>query len=239
MDALMRDSVKVAIVTRRLTQDEKNTLKQQQGTGREADVAISGVALIVNRANRDTTISVSQLKGILDGNVKQWKQLGGKSNDDINVVFDSPTSGLIRYLKDSVANVNVLPKNCFAVNSNEAVVDYVSKNENALGLIGLEWISDKDDSTSNNFLGRIKVMAVARDSTPFQPYQAYLALKQYPLMRKITIINRESHTGLGHGFASFFASEPGQRIVLKSGLVPATMPLRVVEINKESFEIEK
>jgi len=32
---------------------------------------------------------------------------------------------------------------------------------------------------------------------------------------------------------SFIASDRGQRIVLKLGLVPVTMPVRIVEINHE------
>jgi phosphate transport system substrate-binding protein len=239
LNALLNDTVPVAVLTRRLTQDEKKALLSRTLEALEADVAVSGIALIVNRSVQDTSIRVSELKEILAGKIKSWNQLGSKSKSDIKVVFDNPTSGLIRMLKDSVAKVDKLPGNCFAVNTNAAVVDYVAKNPDALGLIGLEWVSDKNDSTSNSFLEKVKVMAVAGDSAYFQPYQAYIALKYYPLMRKITVINRQSYTGLGHGFASFFASPPGQRIVLKSGLVPATMPLRIVEVNKEPFEIEK
>jgi phosphate transport system substrate-binding protein len=124
------------------------------------------------------------------------------------------------------------------VNNNEAVIDYVSQNKNALGLIGLEWISDKDDSVSNSFLNRIRVMSVAGDSTHFKPYQAYLALKYYPLVRRITMLSREPRHGLGTGFMAFVASERGQRIVLKAGLVPVTMPIRIVEIDRESWDIE-
>jgi phosphate transport system substrate-binding protein len=141
-------------------------------------------------------------------------------------------------VKDSVAKVKTLPANCFAMNDNKAVVDYVAKNRNALGLIGLEWISDKDDTTRNSFLNRVKVVALAGDSTNFQPYQAYLALKYYPLMRTITAINREGRTGLATGFAAFFASERGQRIVLKAGLLPKTMPLRIVSVDQKGFAIE-
>jgi phosphate transport system substrate-binding protein len=31
----------------------------------------------------------------------------------------------------------------------------------------------------------------------------------------------------------FVASDKGQRVVLKAGLVPATMPLRIVEVSQE------
>jgi phosphate transport system substrate-binding protein len=236
---LKEDSIKLAVVARRLTADEKKYLMETAKVrAREDDMAASGIALIVNQANPDTLLTINNLKDLLTGKITTWKEIGGRSNNGIEIVFDNPNSGLIRQLKDSVAKVDSLPKNCFAVNDNQAVVDYVSKNKNALGLIGLEWISDRDDSTSNVFLHQIKVVALAGDSAHFQPYQAYLALKYYPLMRTITTINREGRTGLATGFAAFFASERGQRIVLKAGLVPKTMPLRILQVNNKPFAIE-
>ena len=238
IDALMMDSVRLAVVTRKYTREEKEYFKNLKITPTELDVALSAVALIVHRDNQDTLINMNQVQELLQGKISHWSDLGSKNKAGIEIVFDNPNSGLIRHLKDSVAEVEKLPSNTFAVENNEAVVDYVSENRNALGLIGLEWISDKDDSTSNSFLTRIRVMSVAGDSTHFKPYQAYLALKYYPLSRKITILSREARSGLGSGFMAFFASERGQRIVLKAGLVPVTMPLRVVEIDRESWDIE-
>lgn len=238
IDALLKDSVRLAIVTRRFTKEEKDYFKEIKITPKELDVAISAVALIVHKDNTDTLINMDQLQGLLRGEISRWSQLGSKNQAGIEIVFDNPNSGLIRHLKDSVAKVQTLPPNAFAVEDNEAVIDHVSQNENALGLIGLEWISDKQDSASNSFLDRVSVMGVAGDSTHFKPYQAYLALKYYPLARRITILSREARMGLGNGFMAFVASERGQRIVLKAGLVPVTMPLRVVEIYRDDFEIE-
>lgn len=239
IDALMKDSVRLAVVTRKFTSEEKEYFKKLKITPTELDVALSAIALIVHRDNQDTLISIDQIKALLQGRINLWSQLGSQNKAGIEIVFDNPNSGLIRHLKDSVARVETLPANCFAVKNNEAVIDYVSENKNALGLIGIEWISDKDDSTSNTFLNRVRVLGVAGDSTHFKPYQAYLALKYYPLSRKITILSREARTGLGNGFMAFVASERGQRIVLKSGLVPVTMPLRVIEVDPRPFEIER
>lgn len=237
---LNEDSIKLAVVTRKLTAEERKFLMESvKVRAREEELASSGIALIVNNTNPDTLISIQQIKDLLSGRINTWKDLGGKSNSGIEIVFDNPNSGLIRQLRDSIARVNTLPANCFAVKNNQAVVDYVAENKNALGLIGLEWISDRDDTTTNNFLNKVRVMAVAGDSTHFQPYQAYLALKYYPIMRSIYAINREGRTGLGTGFAAFFASERGQRIVLKAGLVPKTMPVRIIQVNPKPFEIEK
>jgi phosphate transport system substrate-binding protein len=237
IDALMKDSVRLAVVTRKFTADEKDYFKRLKITPTELDIAISAIALIVHRNNRDTLITMEKIESLLQGKISNWSDLGSKKKAGIEIVFDNPNSGLIRHLKDSVAKVDKLPANCFAVENNEAVIDFVSQNENALGLIGIEWISDKDDSTSNTFLNRIRVVSVAGDSTHFKPYQAYLALKHYPLARRITILSREARAGLGNGFMAFVASEGGQRIVLKAGLVPVTMPLRVVEINQTPFQI--
>jgi phosphate transport system substrate-binding protein len=239
IDALIKDSVRLAVVTRKFTAEEKDYFKRIKITPTELDIAISAIALIVNRHNSDSLLNMDQIRSLLQGKINQWSELGSKKKAGIEIVFDNPNSGLIRHLKDSVAKVDKLPANCFAAKNNEAVIDFVSQNENALGLIGLEWISDKDDSTSNSFLKRIRVVGVAGDSTNFKPYQAYLALKYYPLARRITILSREARAGLGNGFMAFVASEGGQRIVLKAGLLPVTMPLRVVEINKRPFEIER
>ena len=76
-------------------------------------------------------------------------------------------------------------------------------------------------------------MGISRDSLYYQPYQAYLAGNEYPLLRDVVMISREARSGLATGFMAFVASDKGQRIVLKSGLVPATMPIRIVEVNNE------
>ncbi|MEO5601563.1 MAG: substrate-binding domain-containing protein [Cyclobacteriaceae bacterium] len=239
IDALMKDSVRLAVVTRKFTQTEKEYFKRLKITPSELDIAVSAIALIVHRNNPDTLINMKQIRSLLQGKTNRWSDLGSKKKAGIEIVFDNPNSGLIRHLKDSVAKVDTLPANCFAVENNEAVIDFVSKNENALGLIGIEWISDKDDSTSNTFLNKIRVVSVAGDSTHFKPYQAYLALKYYPLSRRITILSREARAGLGNGFMAFVRSEGGQRIVLKAGLIPVTMPLRIVQIDQTPFEIER
>jgi phosphate transport system substrate-binding protein len=129
-----------------------------------------------------------------------------------------------------------LPENVFAVKSNAAVVDYVSSHPEALGLIDVSWISDRDDATTNTFLGSVKVVGLSTGGEYYKPFQAYLSQRQYPLLRDVYLISREGRTGLATGFTAFVASDKGQRVILKSGLVPATMPVRIVEINRTPFK---
>lgn len=81
-------------------------------------------------------------------------------------------------------------------------------------------------------------MAVSRaDSATvensFKPYQAYLALNQYPLTRNVYILLNDPKSGLPSGLSSFLTDFRGQRIILKSGLVPATAAVRIVNVQDE------
>lgn len=236
MYALLKDSARLAIVTRRLVESEEKTLRNQTIVPQQLKMATGGIALIANRQNTDTLITVDEIKKILEGEIETLNAPKKKDVPTLSVVvFDQPNSGIIRFLRDSIMTFDTLPKYCFAVKSNSAVVEYVSKTPQALGLIDLSWISDRDDSTTNSFLNSIRVLAVSSDSGFFQPYQAYIAERSYPLVRDVMMISREARSGLASGFMAFVASDKGQRIVLKSGLVPATMPIRIVEVNHEPF----
>lgn len=237
MNLLLNDSVRLAIITRGLLPTEAEILKKLRLEPTQVSIAKEGVATIFNKQSADSTISRSQLRDILTGKIATWAQLRkGGPKDSIQVVFDQPTSGIVRYFKDSL-NIDKLARNCFAVKGNPAVIDYIATHRNAIGVIGATWISDADDSTSNVFLNTVRVGGVSLDTGEYyQPYQAYIAQGQYPLIRNIIVINREGRTGLGSGFLAFLSGEKGQRIILKAGLVPATMPVRIVQIKREPLQ---
>ncbi|GEO03007.1 phosphate ABC transporter substrate-binding protein [Adhaeribacter aerolatus] len=239
MKDLLQDSARLVIVARQLTPTEMQVFEKIKITPRVTKVAIDGVALIVHPENTDTLLAIPQLKDIFTGKTTSWKKINAKSAlDDITIVFDNSNSSTARYVIDSINQKQPLPAKAFAAKSNPELVDYVANNRNAIGVIGVNWISDFDDSTAIGFLKKIKVVAVGRNINPaapdtyYQPFQGYLAEGTYPLRRNLYIISREARAGLGTGFASFVAGDKGQRIFLKSGLVPATMPIRLVNIRE-------
>ena len=61
-----------------------------------------------------------------------------------------------------------------------------------------------------------------------QPYQAFIGLRQYPFWREISAISREPRVGLATGFIGFMKNDRGQRIILKTGVVPANAPIRYI-----------
>lgn len=232
---LMNDSVRTVVLTRDLTKQEKDFLFSQKFVARTTKVAHDALALIVNKANPDTLILDIQFADIFRGKITSWKQLNPKSPDKpISIVFDNNKSGNVRYFREKFDLKGNFPSNCFAVKTNAEVINYVKNNPSALGIISVNWISDTQDSVSEKFLESVKIVEVGTDPKNYcKPYQGYIAEGSYPFCRDVYMISRETFSGLGTGFASFVAGDQGQRIILKSGLVPATMPIRLIQIKKD------
>jgi phosphate transport system substrate-binding protein len=227
---LMNDSVRLIIVPRNLNNEELKEFEKWEIVPKVTKVAYDAVALIGTKDIKDSTYTISEINSLINSDVTD------KIFKNIKVVFDNNNSSTIRFLKEKTG-AKSFSSNCYALNSNKAVLDYIANEKNCIGIIGVNWISDHDDSTNISFLKSFKVLEVAIDekSEFFKPYQAYIARKTYPLFRETYIISKEAYTGLGTGFNAFVASERGQRIVLKFGLVPATMPVRLVEIINEEL----
>jgi phosphate transport system substrate-binding protein len=220
---LLTDSCKVIVMGRELTVNEKKVLKSNNLFPVSTKIVEDAIALIVHPESKINELTVEEVKQILLGKYK----------DKIPVVFDHKDGSNARYIQDSVLHGEKFSDRVFTLNSSMEVIDYIAVNKNTLGVLSFNWISDSDDSLTAHILKKIKVIAIARDSvsTAFKPYQAYIKTKEYPFCRNIYMINRQTGNGLGTGFVIFVAGEKGQLIVLKSGLVPAFPPQRIIEIN--------
>jgi phosphate transport system substrate-binding protein len=235
IDDFMKDSVKTIVTSKLLTQNQIEYLKSKSIIPKTDTIAIDAVAFIVNRKNPDSLIQINYIRQIFSGFASEWSHINKKNRaGKIEVVFDNNKSANTRYFMEKL-NLKEFPKNCYTAQTNDEVINYVEKNENAIGIISVNWISENNDSISNNFLHRIRVVGLTSELDPegqmyYRPYPAYIADQSYPFIRKIYMITRETFIGLGTGFKQFVMGEKGQRIVLKAGLVPSTMPIRLVEI---------
>ena len=225
---LLNDSVRTAILSRELKPDELNILKNRTLSPEVTRFASDAVAIIVNGKSTDTLMTVNQVKELLRGTGMTSK----------NVVFDNPNSSLVRYLKDLSGNQELKQKNVYALKTNKDVVTYVSEHENAIGIVGYSWLNEPDADYAEA-AAKIKIVGVRDESNTkypkeyFKPSQETLALKQYPLSRSLYVINSTGRPdGLASAFADFLKGERGQRIILKSGLLPEAIPSRDINIVK-------
>jgi phosphate transport system substrate-binding protein len=235
---MYKDTARAIIIPRKLTAEEEKFYTDKKLKVKMVKIAYDAVALIENHSNPDSTITMAQFNDILHGKLDNWKQLGGK-NSKIQVVFDNPGSSTVDYIMKKFNLGNQLPSNVFAVKSNEEVINYVQKTPDAIGIIGVSWIGN-EDSVPLSFLSKIKVISLnppdsakGADQKFYPPFQAWISAGYYPLTREVYAITPEFFNGLGSGFITFMAGDKGQIKVLQSGLVPATMPIRMVHTKKE------
>lgn len=223
----LNDSVRVAVLARTLKPEELKMFKQKALYPEINCFAYDAVTLIVNQSSTDTLATVAGIK----------KMLNGQANTDKNIVFDNANSSLIRYLRTFSGNEKFDQKNIYALKTNVDVIKYVSEHPQAVGFIGYSWLLEPDKSYVE-MIKKIKIVGVRDEDSKinsksyFKPEQGTLAMREYPLSRPIYIINNTGRPGLGTGFASFMMGEKGQRIVLRSGLLPDSIPTREVSFGK-------
>lgn len=236
---LLSDTVRLAIITRSLSAGEVRYLNDKKFFPHSIPIASDGLALLTNQANPDSLLTVAQFKQVVTGEVTEWKELFPNSPlGAIQLLFDHPNSSSVRYVRDSIIGGEPLSNHLKAYKTNPEVLNYVATHPNAMGVVGVNWIGNSADSTRLSFHQAIRVVAlskatVAEPTTSYQPFQAYLALGQYPFTRTLYAVVNDPKSGLPSGFLNFLTGFRGQRIILKSGLVPATAAVRIVDIKTE------
>lgn len=252
VDSLLNMSgVKSIVITRELTEKEKKYLEDNKKHVKQQKIAVDAIALISNPKNDlEEPISRSDLAAILEGKITRWDQIGPSKMGKIDVVFEHQASSTAKYMRDSLMNGKPFGANVYAQKSAQEVFKVVSENPDALGIIGVSWISSDlsgrtptteelakslqvNDTTSLDFNDAVKVLKVRGDSalTAYKPYQAYIFDGSYPLYRSVYMISVAPGASLGHGFYSFVTGFQGQKLIQLTGILPATVRPRMVNVN--------
>lgn len=224
--ALMKDSAKVVVLPRKLTAAEESHFLKKKIVPRVTHFATDAVALITNERSADTVVDLEEVVKVLRGqaSVKVSK-----------LVFDNPNSSTVQYLL-KVAGVKEIPsKNIFALRSNEEVIRYVHDNNGAIGIIGVNWLLQPPTKLLS-IVENVRVLGVdnvKKDGSAkryYKPNQTNIATGDYPLTRGVYVLNYSGGQGLGMGFAIYISAREGQRLILKSGLLPAEIPTRELSV---------
>ncbi len=225
---LLKDMKTCLLITSRgLLPSEEAYFKTKRQIPQVFPIGYDGLALIVNRENADTCITVTDVKRVLSGEARDWSDIvPGSKRGAIEVVFDNKQSATLHYVVDSILGGKPINSdNIVAAKTSKDVVDYVDKTPNAIGVIGSNWLNDKRDSTNTTFKKNIHVMAVsikdqATPANSWKPYQGYLLDGRYPFVRTLYAIVVDPQKKLPWSFANYIAGPTGQLIIFKSGLLP-------------------
>jgi phosphate transport system substrate-binding protein len=220
---LFKDSARLIVVARDLTQAEKDAFEKNDIRIKSMSMAKDAIAVIVHPGSVDSFMTLGQLKQILLG----------KFARQYTIVVEDEKSSTVRYMLDSLIPGQQLSKQTFTIKNNDSLISYVASNEHAIGFIGVTHVYDPESTVpEGSFKKQIQVVSLKNENDTavkdfYQPYQAWIALKYYPLARTMYFITRDTYNGLGTGLGNFLTSQQGQLIFNKARLVPLRVPLNL------------
>lgn len=222
---LFNDTARIVVLTRTLSARELKVFQSKKITPKTKNFATDAVAFIRNKTTNDTLIALQDVVDFVNG--KSVPNIKG-------LVFDNANSSTARYISEISKVLVNNQKNVFSFKTNEEVLKYVANNDGMVGVIGMNWIFQPPLDLIE-VVDKVNVMGVkGKNSNEYVfPTQDNLAQGKYPLARRLYIINCQGYSGLGMGFTAFITSERGQRIILKSGLVPERVPTRKIIIRNK------
>lgn len=225
---LLSGKTNVAVLTRRLSKEEENYFYNKKIVPRISHFASDAIVFIRNKKSSDTLIDLQEVYNLLHSKPSALKSL----------IFENPNSSVVSYMNRWASVDNEKKENVYSLSSTQEVFEFVAKNPDAIGVISLDAVTEPYPEWEK-LVDEINVLAVkdvkksGGNNSYFKPNQASLGAGLYPLKRSIYLLNYQGFAGLGTGFASFVVGDIGQRIVLKSDLLPITIPERNIIIRKE------
>ncbi len=230
VDSLLDLKTKTIVISRDLTQKEKDYLESQKKHPRSNMIAVDAIALIVNNDNPIEILSISEIRDILTGKITKWSDIEPTKLGDIQVVFDDEGSSTVKYMRDSIMKGEPFGQNVFAQQSSREVFDQVQMRTRDMSRDERIKSLQEQDTTVADFDPAVKVLKVRRDDQlrAYKPYQAYIYDGTYPLFRSMYMITTGVNGSLSHGFYSFVTGTIGQKIIQRTGILPARVQPRMV-----------
>lgn len=250
--ALLADSVRLVVVDRPPNAEEEAALGAAKLELERVVIAEDALALVVHQANGLQSISMEEAGQLLAGRIRDWRDLPAAGLvGPVELVTTGRNSGswdlLARFFP-----VGGVPAPSRIAPTQKAVLQHVAQNPEALGVVSVAaWrepapeTETAADSTgepgwangvgTSSAAGEVRPLAlVAPDSLGRSAaralHQANIHRGAYPLHYPVAVyFNKRSL--LAAGFSAFLASAPAQKRILDAGLVPATMPVRLVELH--------
>ncbi len=232
------DSIRCCIVTRKLNDREKSLIEGHRLGAKQSLIATDAIALVVNKANRDSVITVDELKQIVEGKITRWEQLKNHTQSGkLSVVFDNSGSSTVRFMRDSLCNGKEMKGPVYASDkgTNLSVLEMVRKDPTIIGVVGTNWLKGNSDTPLSTFDSLdVNVLRVAKTDVAkaVRPFQYFIATGDYPLLRSVYMILTDPRSqSMLRNFYFYTKGQKGQTIICNnSQLLPIT-PVQVKSVS--------
>ncbi|HBQ27351.1 MAG TPA: phosphate-binding protein [Syntrophomonas sp.] len=169
----------------------------------ETTIALDGIAIIVNPSNSVNDITLDDLRNVYLGNIKNWKELGGKDSP-ITVVCREAGSGTRGAFEELIMNKQNVSNQVIIQNSTGAVKTTVAGYEKAIGFVSMAGI-DQD----------VKILKF----DGVEPSVANVKNGSYKMSRPFIYLTKGEAQGLTKAFIDFVLSDKGQALMQEEGAI--------------------
>ena len=166
-------------------------------------VALDAIVPVVNSKNTVADLSMTQLKEIYLGRIKDWKEVGGTPGKIVVISRDS-SSGTFGVWKDLVMKKERVIPSALTVPSNGGIVQAVAKTPGAIGYVGLGYMTPE--------IKAVKVDGVSGT-------EENTLNGSFPIARGLFMFTKGWPKGETMSFISFILSKKGQALVQEAGSI--------------------
>jgi phosphate transport system substrate-binding protein len=173
------------------------------------EIGKDGIAIIVNNNNALTGLTMDQVKGIFNGSITNWNQVGG-SDAQINVIVREDGSGTRDAVQDIVlgklsnGTKVAFVKSAIVQSSTEAVQQAVAQDPNAVGFISFASVNSTKALQINNVA----------------PSEATILDGTYKIQRPFLFLVKGDPKGAVKSFIDWVDGPEGQAIIKSDKVVP-------------------
>lgn len=201
IEAVSNGSTDIGLASRDLKDEEKAKGLEQ------TTIAKDGIAMIVNKDNPISDLSVDQIAGIYEGNTKNWKDVGG-DDDTIAPIGREAGSGT----RDGFETITDTKDKCKLsqeLTSTGAVIEAVKNSKQAIGYASYSDVQGQEG---------IKILTVGKVECTAE----HISDGSYKIQRNFNLITNSGKKldGAAKAFFDYMTSKDSASLIEKAGVVP-------------------
>lgn len=209
--ALINGTTDICASSRPMKPAEIAQLKEKYASvPQEIRVARDGISIYVNKDNPLQKLTMSQLKGIFTGKIRNWKELGG-ADHSIILYSRENNSGTYEFFKEHVLSKKDFHPIAQHMPGTSAVVGAVAMDRWGIGYGGAAYTIG---------VREVKV-ALDEKSTPFLPTEVNILSGTYPISRFLYFYVKEKPKAQMKQFIDWVIGPGGQKVVNEVGYFPS------------------
>ncbi|HEX5033534.1 MAG TPA: PstS family phosphate ABC transporter substrate-binding protein [bacterium] len=217
--ALLNGTTNIANLSRPAKKEEIEKARNQARELKEIPVAFDGLAVIVNKNNVISELTLQQLMGIYTGHFNNWNEVGGADQKILRYCRES-NSGTYVFFKEHILGERDYAPDCQTMPGTGAVAEAVSRDLNGIGYGGVSYFEKRPE---------LKVLPLKKDAATaaISPLTAedkvnstQIRNSEYPISRNLFIYVAGQQSPQVQAYLDWILSDAGQKVVEEVGYVP-------------------